>query len=249
MHGQRVEIWLNGVKINDYTSTRAIANGYIGVQNDGAGLDINYRNIRVKADGGPARADRHRPGQADHGVQCGGRQPHVAAERRRRQRRHPLGQRLRRPAVDHAWTWAAPYNLTRVRLDWETAYGRAYQIQTSPDNATWTTVYSTTTGDGGVDDVTVDRHRPVRADQRHPARPPSGATRCGTSTSTARRRRVPTLLRQGRPTAVSSVETGSGHVGANAVDGNAGTRWGSAYADPQWISSTSARRGRSAGSG
>ncbi|MET7395970.1 discoidin domain-containing protein, partial [Dactylosporangium sp. NPDC005572] len=34
-------------------------------------------------------------------------------------------------------------------------YGRAYQIQTSPDNSTWTTVYSTTTGDGGVDDLNV----------------------------------------------------------------------------------------------
>jgi type 1 glutamine amidotransferase len=48
VHGQRVEIWLNGVKINDYTSTRAIANGYIGVQNDGAGMDINYRNVRFR---------------------------------------------------------------------------------------------------------------------------------------------------------------------------------------------------------
>ncbi|MET7400886.1 discoidin domain-containing protein, partial [Dactylosporangium sp. NPDC005572] len=34
-------------------------------------------------------------------------------------------------------------------------YGRAYQIQTSPDNSTWTTIYSTTTGDGGVDDLNV----------------------------------------------------------------------------------------------
>ena len=80
VHGQRVEIWLNGVKINDYTSTRNIANGYIGVQNDGAGVDINYRNIRIKTDGGAARADRRRPGQADHGVQRGGGQ---RARRRR----------------------------------------------------------------------------------------------------------------------------------------------------------------------
>ncbi|HTI25832.1 MAG TPA: discoidin domain-containing protein, partial [Kutzneria sp.] len=46
-------------------------------------------------------------------------------------------------------------SVNRVRLNWETAYGRAYQIQTSPDNATWTTVYSTITGDGGVDDLAV----------------------------------------------------------------------------------------------
>jgi hypothetical protein len=43
--------------------------------------------------------------------------------------------------------------VNRVRLQWETAYGRAYQIQVSNDNANWTTISSTTTSDGGVDDV------------------------------------------------------------------------------------------------
>jgi acyl-homoserine lactone acylase PvdQ len=44
--------------------------------------------------------------------------------------------------------------VARTILRWEAAYGRAYQIQTSADGSTWTTVYSTTTGDGGVDNVT-----------------------------------------------------------------------------------------------
>ena len=43
--------------------------------------------------------------------------------------------------------------ITRVKLSWETAYGRAYQVQTSADNTNWTTVYSTTSGDGGIDDI------------------------------------------------------------------------------------------------
>jgi hypothetical protein len=47
------------------------------------------------------------------------------------------------------------YSLSRVRLNWEAAYGKAYQIQTSADGSAWTTVYATTTGDGGVDDVTL----------------------------------------------------------------------------------------------
>jgi type 1 glutamine amidotransferase len=47
------------------------------------------------------------------------------------------------------------HQISRVRLNWETAFGRAYQIQTSNDNANWTNVFSTTTGDGGVDDVTL----------------------------------------------------------------------------------------------
>jgi hexosaminidase len=44
----------------------------------------------------------------------------------------------------------------RVVLRWETAYGKAYQIQTSNDRTTWTTIYTTTSGDGGVDDLTVN---------------------------------------------------------------------------------------------
>jgi F5/8 type C domain-containing protein len=45
--------------------------------------------------------------------------------------------------------------VTRVQLTWEVAYGRAYEIQTSNDNRTWTTVYTTASGDGGVDEVTL----------------------------------------------------------------------------------------------
>ncbi|MER8047348.1 discoidin domain-containing protein [Streptomyces sp. NPDC094032] len=44
--------------------------------------------------------------------------------------------------------------ITSVQLNWETAYGKAYQIQTSADGTNWTTVYSTTTGDGGTDTLT-----------------------------------------------------------------------------------------------
>jgi hexosaminidase len=45
------------------------------------------------------------------------------------------------------------YNVNLVKLTWEAAYGRAYQIQVSLNGTTWTTVYSTTTGDGGVDSI------------------------------------------------------------------------------------------------
>jgi len=40
-------------------------------------------------------------------------------------------------------------------LNWEAAYGRAFQVQTSTDGSTWTTIYSTTTGTGGVEDLAV----------------------------------------------------------------------------------------------
>ncbi|WP_340025572.1 discoidin domain-containing protein [Paenibacillus sp. FSL K6-1096] len=43
--------------------------------------------------------------------------------------------------------------VSRVLLNWEGAYGKAYTIETSADGENWATVYSTTTGDGGIDDV------------------------------------------------------------------------------------------------
>jgi hypothetical protein len=45
--------------------------------------------------------------------------------------------------------------IDRVLLDWEAAYSSAYQIQTSNDGVSWTTVHGTTTGNGGVDDIGV----------------------------------------------------------------------------------------------
>jgi beta-glucanase (GH16 family) len=49
----------------------------------------------------------------------------------------------------------ATHNISRVVLNWEAAYGKAYQIQTSNDGATWTTIYSTATGTGGTQDLAV----------------------------------------------------------------------------------------------
>ncbi|GII52545.1 endo-1,3-beta-glucanase [Planotetraspora thailandica] len=46
-------------------------------------------------------------------------------------------------------------SINRVVLNWEAAYGRAFQVQTSADGASWTTVYSTTTGTGGVQTLNV----------------------------------------------------------------------------------------------
>jgi|GEM_PF-1338986 len=44
-------------------------------------------------------------------------------------------------------------SVSRVKLNWEAAYAKAYQIQVSSDASAWTNAYSTTTGDGGLDDV------------------------------------------------------------------------------------------------
>jgi endoglucanase Acf2 len=46
-------------------------------------------------------------------------------------------------------------DLSRVRMTWETAFGRAYRIETSTDATTWTTRATMSNGDGGVDDVAI----------------------------------------------------------------------------------------------
>lgn len=43
--------------------------------------------------------------------------------------------------------------IKRVQLGWESAYGKAYQLQTSANGSDWSTAYSTTTGDGGFDAI------------------------------------------------------------------------------------------------
>jgi len=47
----------------------------------------------------------------------------------------------------------ANYNIDGVKLSWEDAYGKSYRIEVSSDNANWTSVYSTTNGDGATDDI------------------------------------------------------------------------------------------------
>ncbi|MEH0984425.1 ThuA domain-containing protein [Micromonospora sp. CPCC 205556] len=50
VEGERLQIFLNGAKINDFTNTnpaRSLA-GHIGIQNHGNGDDVSFRNIRIK---------------------------------------------------------------------------------------------------------------------------------------------------------------------------------------------------------
>jgi hypothetical protein len=45
--------------------------------------------------------------------------------------------------------------ISHIQLAWESAYAKAYQIQVSNDGTNWTTIYSTTTGSGHVEDFNV----------------------------------------------------------------------------------------------
>ncbi|MFE9763903.1 ThuA domain-containing protein [Streptomyces sp. NPDC005808] len=51
VEGERLRVWLNGVKINDFTSTdpaRSLRDGHVGIQNHGSGDEVSFRDIRIK---------------------------------------------------------------------------------------------------------------------------------------------------------------------------------------------------------
>ncbi|HVV23579.1 MAG TPA: discoidin domain-containing protein [Pseudonocardiaceae bacterium] len=128
-------------------------------------------------------------------------------------------------------------SISQVVLNWETASAKAYQIQTSADGTTWTTVYSTTTGAGGVETLTVSgtgRYVRMSGTQRNTGYGYSlwefqvygtvgQSSACGTTDAAL-----------GRPATASSTENAGTPAGA-AFDGDPNTRWSSAFGDPQWI--------------
>ena len=58
-------------------------------------------------------------------------------------------------------------SICKVVLDWEAAYAKAFQIQTSTDGSTWTTIYSTTAGTGGTQTLERLGYRPLHPDVRN----------------------------------------------------------------------------------
>ncbi|WP_031510440.1 ThuA domain-containing protein [Streptomyces megasporus] len=51
VEGERLRVWLNGVKINDFTNAdpaRSLRQGHIGIQNHGDGDEVSFRHIRVR---------------------------------------------------------------------------------------------------------------------------------------------------------------------------------------------------------
>ncbi|HTJ71030.1 MAG TPA: glycoside hydrolase family 3 C-terminal domain-containing protein [Actinospica sp.] len=82
------------------------------------------------------------------------------------------GSRWSSAAADPQWLevdLGAQQQICSVGIIWETAYASAFQIQVSNDNATWTNVYSTTTGTGGSQTFSVsatDRYIRVYATAR-----------------------------------------------------------------------------------
>ncbi|SHL39823.1 F5/8 type C domain-containing protein [Actinacidiphila paucisporea] len=151
------------------------------------------------------------------------------------------GTRWSSAAADPQWLQVdlgATDTVSSVTLNWETAYAKAYQIQTSANGTTWTTVYSTTTSAGGNETLSVNgsgRYVRINTTQRATQYGVSlwefqvygtagtGNSACGTTNAALNK------------TATASSTENAGTPASSAVDGNNGTRWSSAAADPQWL--------------
>ncbi|GGD79775.1 discoidin domain-containing protein [Paenibacillus nasutitermitis] len=139
--------------------------------------------------------------------------------------------------ADPQWIYVdlgAPSSFNRIKLNWEAAYAASYTISVSDNAANWTTIYSTSSGDGGIDEVslpvTTARYVRVHGTQRGTAwgyslwelgvyyDAPKGGNLSLNKTAQA-----------------SSVYPSWTSV-ANVLDGNDMTRWSSVEgSDPQWI--------------
>ncbi|QFZ21417.1 discoidin domain-containing protein [Saccharothrix syringae] len=125
--------------------------------------------------------------------------------------------------------------IDRVTLLWEAAHATAFQVQTSANGTTWTTVHTTANGTGGTQDLNVTgtgRYVRVLGTAR--------ATGYGYSLwefrvygTTGGQPPTGTPISQYKQVAASGWE--GGNAPAAALDGRADTRWSSQFADDQWL--------------
>lgn len=133
--------------------------------------------------------------------------------------------------------------VSRVVLNWEAAYARAFTLQVSADGANWTTVHTTTNGAGGVQDLTVSgtgRYVRLNATQR--------ATQWGVSLwefqvyGDSGGTGGSGLLSYGKPAVASSYQNDGSCwecTPARAFDHDPASRWATSattgWVDPGWI--------------
>lgn len=132
-------------------------------------------------------------------------------------------------------------SISEIKLVWEAAYGKSYNIQGSLNRTQWTPILTKTNGVGGTETHTnlSGSYRYIRL---------NGLTRGtgygyslfefeiwgGTGTSPVEPPvEPPVIISQGKTVTTSAVI--GGNTGAAAVDGNMGTRWESVFADNQYI--------------
>ncbi|VUD68954.1 Beta-glucanase [Thalassocella blandensis] len=132
------------------------------------------------------------------------------------------------------------FTFASVELTWEAAFGSVYEIQVSDDGASWTTVFTETAGDGGVDHIALanasGRFIRMLGSQRGAVWGYSlfDFSVYGTSGETTFPPTPGVNKALNKLVTASSME-GPGTSAEAAVDGNPGSRWSSQFNDGEWI--------------
>lgn len=128
-----------------------------------------------------------------------------------------------------------PFKINRVNIVWDANYAQIYQVQTSNDAVTWTTVQQVT-GNTVANNSLLLNGTPGRFVRLNLTKSVNNAGFSidefqiyGDSIANTAQN-----LAKGQP-ATSSSNSTTALAAANAVDGDFTTRWASATADPQWI--------------
>ncbi len=167
--------------------------------------------------------------------------------------------------TDNEWMYVdlgKTYSVNKVVLNWEGAYGKDYNIQTSTDGNNWKTVKAVTGGNGGEDIVEFNATDARYVRMQGVARgtgygyslwdfevytgkstsSDSGSGSTGGNTGSGSTggntdssdTPVNVNLALNKDGKASSKE-GDNVAASNAFDGNTGTRWSSEFSDDQWI--------------
>jgi hypothetical protein len=144
---------------------------------------------------------------------------------------------------DPQWLYVdlgAPYQITKVVLNWEAAYGSSYQIQVSDNARQWNSIYVNTAGQGKIESLLLaggGRYVRLLIDKR--ATPYGNSLYefevFGYADAPMNDGSGKTNLALKQPASASSDE-GDVWSAQRAVDGDTNTRWSSSFSDPQWIS-------------
>ena len=154
-----------------------------------------------------------------------------------------VGTRWSSNFADDAWMTVdlgQTYQIGKVVLDWEGAYGKEYDILTSVDGNTWNTVYSMRDGMGGEETLTFDicEARYVKMQGIKRALPYGYSLWemevYGVTTSQPEEKPQYGELAAGKNVSASGSEADAMDV-RYAVDGDKGTRWSSNFADDAWM--------------
>jgi len=131
----------------------------------------------------------------------------------------------------------SPTTINKVVIDWEYAYDTVYSVQVSTDDSNYTTVYSTSNGNGGIDIITFTpttaRYVKILCTTRAT---PYGSSFWEVRVYNDTTNNVPELVNYAlnKPASASSVQPNSTFTPDKAVDNDLSTRWSSAYSDNQW---------------